>query len=381
MDSKKQPIRVFLDSNIYFQNRYLENPNGTWLLNLNSIDKVEIVLPLVVESEVRSHLEDQRNVHVKTVNDFEQFLYKNGLGKESLFQELSGIKSNITSNFDKKIKEFFDNKIFVKENNFKEHVESVFNEYFLGQGSFSEKKKRDDIPDAFIYHFLKNKNEAVCVTSDNKLREKLNNLPNLKIYSNLESFLESDEIKSYIDNFENEKTSLNRKKELVDSFYSKYFKSEKAQNDYKESITKRLNYQFLANKNKDFPFDYVQVWNLKKVEFPSFENYNFSYLPDDTLAISFKIKIDCTLARNEIFFGKKDPSLMTVEAYPRMYEFNDLEVAYTLQYTDKGTGFPKQKLSDYVVPPSKTAQDFMEFTNFYLANEGLQLIFSTVEIQ
>jgi hypothetical protein len=77
-----------------------------------------------------------------------------------------------------------------------EHTEKVWESYFAGDDPFREKKKREDIPDAYIWQVcvdvLNNQGQVHLIAQDTSLRNTCRDLESAHGYESLEQFVELD---------------------------------------------------------------------------------------------------------------------------------------------------------------------------------------------
>lgn len=212
---------LIIDSTEYKQDRGLNKENLTSIKVLGKEDFIALHIPWFVYKETSTACVDDLKKELNTfqiklksfdrkgvdLNGFSSALQL-AQAAEDLFNELENSNKNLWDEF-------------IKESNATLHNYSpsdstkVFDAYFSGGKPFKSLKKREDIPDAFIYMTitqLAKENVVHFVSGDKNLREKCGDNPNIILYDSLSQFISSEiyqeALKKYKEKLETqEKTS------------------------------------------------------------------------------------------------------------------------------------------------------------------------------
>jgi hypothetical protein len=83
------------------------------------------------------------------------------------------------------------------------HGRNVMNDYFAGMPPFKTVKNREDIPDSFIFHCVKNlcvnlNSKIHCIVSDGSLKSAISGLDLTTVYGSIDEFVKSDVVEEII---------------------------------------------------------------------------------------------------------------------------------------------------------------------------------------
>ncbi|BDS13009.1 PIN domain-containing protein [Aureispira anguillae] len=192
---------LIIDSTEYKQDRGLNKENISSIKALGREGLIFLHIPWFVYKETSTacidDLKKELNTFQRKLKSFDRkgvdtngFNAAMGLAEatKKLFNELE--KSNETLWYE-----------FIKESKATLHQYSsadsikVFEAYFSGEKPFKSLKKREDIPDAFIYMTitqLAKDNKVHFVSGDKNLGEKCNANPNIILYESLREFIASE---------------------------------------------------------------------------------------------------------------------------------------------------------------------------------------------
>ncbi len=140
MKEKNEVIYVLLDSNVYYENRFLETPSGQWLREFAEDQNIRIILPLIVEMESRSHLRADLEKHLLHLGESIRFLQTLDHVPFAFLEIFGFYQEDYKQYMTSKIDIFFSSKFFLKVNNFNSHSHMVFDDYFKGEGCFKSEK-------------------------------------------------------------------------------------------------------------------------------------------------------------------------------------------------------------------------------------------------
>lgn len=267
-------MNIVIDSTEFKKDRGLNKADISLIKDMGNEYLIKLHIPYFVYKECSSSSIADLIVDLKqlqsTLNSFE----RKGMGKSD-FETAKKIEKEILKlerNVEASNKELWDE--FVDESKAKlydyEEKDSVavFEAYFTGGKPFKSLKKRDDIPDAFIYETLKkisSKEEIYLVSGDNNLKEKCESLKKVTIFSSFEELYSDSEFKKLQEKYDklkyNQRVS-DAKDILLDSTDS-----------FEDAV-----YGYLANKS---------FWHLYDTVLPSDNGEVNVYAIDDV-----KIEID-----------------------------------------------------------------------------------------
>lgn len=187
---------------------------------------------------------------------------------------------------------------WVKENNVEIYkisntsIDTLFANYFEGNGAFREPKCREDIPDAVIYDAIINiaKNTKLYViVKDGGLQKSLRKIENVECFSSLDEFLNIDSIKEITIKFDNQNSRINTILNYLESTdcavnLQSYF--------YKVGIN-GIGFTF-SSEYLVFPFDYddINIINPEVIATDHEEEKDFyfhkpHYLGNNKFSVSF----------------------------------------------------------------------------------------------
>lgn len=184
-------MNIVIDSTEFKKDRGLNKADISLIKDMGEEGLLTLHIPYFVYKEcTTSSITDLRTELNQIKNNLKSFDRK-GMGKSD-FSNARKIEKEVSALYDNveiSNKELWDD--FISESkavlyDFDEKDSiAVFEAYFSGGKPFKSLKKRDDIPDAFIYETIKkiSKDKIIyLVSGDSNLREKCADLKNLKIF-------------------------------------------------------------------------------------------------------------------------------------------------------------------------------------------------------
>lgn len=267
-------MNIIIDSTEYKKDRGLNKADISLIKDMGAEKLLKLHIPYFVYKECSSSsiadLKVELNQIKSSLNSFE----RKGMGKSDFSKAIDVEKeiSKLAKNIEVSNKELWDDfvtesKAILYDFDEKDSI-SVFDAYFNGGKPFKSLKKRDDIPDAFIYETIKkiSSTEQVCLVSgDNNLREKCESLKNVKIFPSFEDLYANSDFKKLQKKYDKLKFNqrvADAKLMLLDS-----------QDSFEDAV-----YGYLANKS---------YWHLYDTGLPSDNGEATVYAIDDVT-----IKID-----------------------------------------------------------------------------------------
>ena len=195
-------IEVVLDTSVYRNDPWRKKADFVALSGLLQSGKIRLHVPYFVRFELTTYLSQEYflkhlNEIQKAIEKIKRNLATNNSGVMGDFEEkFQEIRNYIEKYSDTEFEKWLsDNHAIVHEVS-KSHGENVARDYFEGNLPFREVKKRDDFPDAFIWHsiidLLNNVTELYFVVGDNGLRRACDSMESVFSYSSLSEFLSSD---------------------------------------------------------------------------------------------------------------------------------------------------------------------------------------------
>lgn len=189
-------MNVILDTNI-LHSEGLMSVSMQRLLRLVKSGDLKIIIPEIVVNEFKSKKKDESKADLKQFDSIISSLVRKGVVPRSDYvlqkarEYIDNLISEVDNSFDKWV---IDNAIEIYQiSNIS--IETVFDNYFSGEGAFGSKKNREDIPDAVIYDGILRLSEfrpLQFVVKDGTLNKAASNLPNVCCYSSLNELLELD---------------------------------------------------------------------------------------------------------------------------------------------------------------------------------------------
>jgi rRNA-processing protein FCF1 len=179
-------------------------------------------------------------------------------------------------------------------------IDTLFANYFEGNGAFREPKCREDIPDAVIYDAIVNiaKNTKLYViVKDGGLQKSLKNIENVEYFSSLDDFLNIDSIKEITIKFDDQNLRINTILNFLESIdcainLQSYF--------YKVGIN-GIGYTFSSEYLK-FPIDYdeINIINPEVIATETEQEKDFyfhksHYLGNNKFSASFSFESKATI--------------------------------------------------------------------------------------
>ncbi|MCK5509252.1 MAG: DUF4935 domain-containing protein [Desulfobacterales bacterium] len=198
---------------------------------------------------------------------------------------------------------------WVKENNVEIYkisntsIDTLFANYFEGNGAFREPKCREDIPDAVIYDAIINiaKNTKLYViVKDGGLQKSLRKIENVECFSSLDKFLNIDSIKEITIKFDKQNSRINTILNYLESTdcavnLQSYF--------YKVGIN-GIGFTF-SSEYLVFPFDYddINIINPEVIATDHEEEKDFyfhkpHYLGNNKFSVSFSFESKASINFN-----------------------------------------------------------------------------------
>lgn len=196
-------INLYLDSNIYIQEKYGLNNSYFLLLNqLIQTSKIRLLYSNVTKGEVFYHLRDSVESAVTAYNKAQSEFYK----AYAHYGRFDYSKLDVATEVSMLVNEF--DKFWGQKNSLELllndiNINNILSAHFNIEYPF-EKNKRNEFKDAFMIEairlFIKENNELVyLITQDKGVIQAVKNEPNIKTFASLETFSRADEIKVLYD--------------------------------------------------------------------------------------------------------------------------------------------------------------------------------------
>lgn len=195
-------IHVLLDTSIYRQDPHRKSVAFQAIVKMATADELTLHIPYFVKHEFLTYRQIE---YTKTLQSIESSLTK--LSKHPLpsslkqaFKEQSGAvvlqKTKVTTWLEKEFNGWCSKvkaKLYPVHQH---HGEKMAERYFAGKPPFREPKKREDIPDAFIFltilDITESIDELVFVTADEGFAKACDGLNKVTVYKELDKFVKSD---------------------------------------------------------------------------------------------------------------------------------------------------------------------------------------------
>ncbi len=197
-------MNIVIDSTEFKKDRGLNKADISLIKDMGAEEFIKLHIPYFVYRECSSSSIADLNTDLKQIQSILNSLERKGMGKTD-FESAKKIEKEILKlekNIEASNKELWDDFVSESKAELYDYDEkdsiAVFDAYFTGGKPFKSLKKRDDIPDAFIYETIKKiseKEEVYLVSGDNNLREKCESLKNVTIFSSFEELYSDAEFK------------------------------------------------------------------------------------------------------------------------------------------------------------------------------------------
>lgn len=188
-------MNIVIDSTEFKKDRGLNKADISLIKDMGAEEFIKLHIPYFVYRECSSSSIADLNTDLKQIQSTLNSLERKGMGKTD-FESAKKIEEEILKlekNIEASNKELWDEFVSESKAELYDYDEkdsiAVFDAYFTGGKPFKSLKKRDDIPDAFIYATIKKiseKEEVYLVSGDNNLRESCDSLKNVTKFSSFE---------------------------------------------------------------------------------------------------------------------------------------------------------------------------------------------------
>jgi len=217
---------IILDSTEYKRDKGFNKANLSWLSGMASLGLVKIHIPYFVYQEcITSSITDLKKELNQLLNSVRS-LHRKGLYFDECRRaiELEKPIEEINKRVEESTRELWEDFITRSKAKLYDFDEkdsvAVFNAYFSGEPPFKGLKKRDDIPDAFIYESVKKISDdklVYLISADKNLIEHCSRLKNIKTFSYLNDLFDNLDFrkveKNYLALIENNK--IKKARELL----------------------------------------------------------------------------------------------------------------------------------------------------------------------
>lgn len=197
-------MNIIIDSTELKKDRGLNKADISLIKDMGTEELIKLHIPYFVYKECSSSSIADLTVDLKQLQSTLSSFERKGMGKsdfetaKKIEKEILKLEKNVVASNKELWDDFVDeSKAELYEYDEKDSI-AVFDAYFTGGKPFKSLKKRDDIPDAFIYETIKkvsSKEEIYLVSGDNNLREKCESLKNVNIFSSFEELYSNPEFK------------------------------------------------------------------------------------------------------------------------------------------------------------------------------------------
>ncbi|AVH25910.1 PIN domain-containing protein [Vibrio diabolicus] len=250
-------MKVFLDTNVFFKNWYVDNPNFKWMFRYLNNEQEELLLSELVVLEVENIRNRQRDEAIAEIK--KQYKNLNGLSNKSVNFDNGIDIEDYDLNLILNDKAEFIDRIDFESISHKTLVHRAFKSVkpFSGQ----EKGYRDSLIWLSLVEYLKscNENEEIAFITNNKTDFFVSKNKEIRLHPDLVKDLEENGIKSkvvpYTDLFQFVNSVIDKDDHLVDELKLSYelddFLMEQTE-EHMESLSKQdLSQYFATNVFKD----------------------------------------------------------------------------------------------------------------------------------
>lgn len=199
--------RLIIDTNIYRQNPRRDNLPFSALSRLCKAGIVQLYVPYIVLREFQTQQSIQCKKHLAAVTSAARSLENQPGTPEDIGPQLGQLISQLTAR-EEEIAAATETYIldWVTENNAlvvnlsADQVHAAMEAYFVGSVPLKEPKVRNDIPDALIFHAVRElaTSPLTVVSEDGKLRGACADIAGVGVFSSLAEFIESADVQEEI---------------------------------------------------------------------------------------------------------------------------------------------------------------------------------------
>jgi len=204
-------LHVVLDTTAYKEDPQRKRAGFQALGQLCQQGAIVLHIPSIVRREFISHLgHDLENVLEETVRSVRRLQrIDEPADSKARADHVAGELSQLAGTYARDVENRFDQWVgnigALLHDVPADCLNEVLEQYFAGQGPFKKVKNREDFPDAFIWHTVRqiaadHKSYVVC--ADNNLRAAIAKLPDVDVFENLDALIESQIVQDlFPDNF------------------------------------------------------------------------------------------------------------------------------------------------------------------------------------
>jgi len=199
-------IHVLLDTSIYRNDPPRRRAGFQTLTKLCTAREITLYVPSIVKREFISHFANKGEAQLAETLAKVKKLSKAPASDETrgTVRKAVGALEALTGKYAEFIDSSFDhwlNEVHAEVRELRpECVSDVLDKYFTGGAPFKQIKDRDDFPDAFIWQIVNDVaaglDELVVVVADNNLREAVSAIAKVRVFENLDAFIESQEVQA-----------------------------------------------------------------------------------------------------------------------------------------------------------------------------------------
>lgn len=231
-------IHLIIDTSVLRASPYYKSEEYKSLEILINEGFLKIYLPYIIENE---YIEQLKEPYLKEFDSIKNSLetlknlyLTNTEEITNIEQSIIAAENNTIENIIKDFEINFCTKLKIEKLDIEPHyTKEVFDKYFKGSLPFKNKKNREDIPDAFIFEYIrdiKNKeSNTVVLVNDNRLHNACNEI-GVTPFKSLKEFIECKEIQNILNklnksmnfsNFLNYLKSNNDIKNFLENYHVK----------------------------------------------------------------------------------------------------------------------------------------------------------------
>lgn len=263
---------LILDTNILHQEG-LHSRNMQLLMRLSSEGHVQIYIPELVKREylskrISGSIEKIQNAQHNVLYITKKIKRESSLQTHALEAQsnLRNIESLLETEITKEFDSWASNYNIVVIPIDTTCLNSVMDDYFLGQGVYRKEKSREDIPDAIINSsimaLLHKKHTLTVILKDGAFKNHLSTIRRITIYDSISEFITLEENKAKLDELD----SLYEKIDSIKEYLSSEF------------ISTTIRDYLIANRNdiEEIYLEGEQITSLKNLEITTFgQNINY----------------------------------------------------------------------------------------------------------
>jgi hypothetical protein len=295
-------MHVLIDTCIYRQDRRRNKPGFRAVKRLAQAGVIQLHVPLFVKREFVSQQAEDAEEDITKITDAAKRIAR--LTNDAtlvaqtaqIAQLTSAMKTDAVNALTREFQQWMTEAQATEHSIKADHAERVVDAYFAGRPPFGAAKRREDIPDSFIWEtavdLAAEHGALIVVSADGKIRKEADKNPAMTAFRSLDEFIDSEECHVALDELQTSETirdNIERVCKLLPSA------SETLQHNLDSDIVNELAWKTVRHSAIPDDNNEATITMVGEAENVEYRFEETEYFGDGDLGIPFTATVECEL--------------------------------------------------------------------------------------